>query len=80
MRVACNKSIASKALCETPHASLLDNIAHRKSIDGIVTRYNECPRAIGQNYVLALTYNAETALFQNADSLKMIDARKLWHN
>lgn len=51
-------------------------------VNGLIglLRHNKRPRAVGQNHMLALTNNSESALLQNAYGLKMINARQLWHS
>ena len=56
--------------CQT---SIVNDAAHRISINRIVARNCEYPPAIAHDHVLTLIHDSETSLLQRTNSPKMIN-------
>ena len=71
LAVAASEATVSPASCTIP--------PHRESLDRIVPRDRDLARAVTHHNVLALPDDLEARLFQGADRVQVVDARKAWH-
>src|SRR5262245_46345249 len=58
---------------------ILDNTAHRESLDGVVPGDGDLTGPVGHHDVLALPDNPEPRLLQGADRILVVDAGNLGH-
>ena len=70
------KEILELLDCQT---SIVNDAAHRISINWIVARNCEYSPAIAHDHVLTLIHDPETSLLKGANRPKMINPWNLWH-